>query len=363
MPLRLALLAVLVAGAVVLLGACGSDGRPAAAARQKAAEAPPPEPAALFLSPQGKDRGPCSAAAPCRSFRRAYRAAAPGDVVEVAAGSYGDQVLAYDRRKSSPDDVVFRPAEGADVQVRSVTFGKWTTDLGARHVTLSGLTLGGLLTQRTEDLTFENLTIEGAFWIQGASDVTMRGGSVGGTEGVHADIADWYHDCCGAVPAERVLIDGVHFHDMVMATPEDHVECLQISGGRDITVRNSRFSRCDTFDLLAGDHRTPLRGLLVEGNTFEPSTARFGESYYGLSVRSGTGVAIRGNRSPQAWAGPSPADRVENWLVAENEMPAGSCDDRITYHANRWTEGEACDPSDVAAAPSATRSSEDSGSR
>ena len=349
MPVRLALLALLAAGA---LAGCGSDGRPAAATAPEASPPPPPPPT-VFLAPGGRDRGPCSEAAPCRSFRRAYRAAQPGEVVEVAGGSYGDQVLGYDRRKRSPDDVVFRPTEGADVRVRSVSFGRWTTDLGARHVTLAGMTLGGLLTQRTEDLTFEDLTIDGAFWIQGARDVTMRGGSVGGTEGLHADIADWYHECCGAVPAERVLIDGVHFHDMVMATPADHVECLQISGGRQITVRNSRFSRCDTFDLLAGDHRTQLRGLVVEGNTFEPSTARFGESYYGLSVRSGTDVVIRDNRSPQAWAGPSPADRVERWLVTGNEMPAGTCDDRITYRANRWTDGEACDPSDAVTASAA----------
>jgi hypothetical protein len=39
------------------------------------------------------DSNPCTAAAPCASFDRAYRAASGGQVVEVAGGSYGNQEL------------------------------------------------------------------------------------------------------------------------------------------------------------------------------------------------------------------------------------------------------------------------------
>jgi hypothetical protein len=303
----------------------------------------------LFLAPGGRARGACTRRAPCRSFARAYRLAEPGNVVEVGAGRYPEQILSYDEDKRGDDDVTFVPAPGASPRVAFVRFGEWRTDLGARHVTMRDLTIGGFLTQRTEDLTFENVIIDGAFWIQGAKDVTIRGGSAGGTRGVHSDIADWSHRCCGVVAPERIVIDGVRFHDMVMKRPGDHIECLQVTGGRDITIRRSRFERCDHMDVNAGDGLTELRGLVVEDNVFGVSTARFGDTYYSLSVRTGTDVTIRGNTSSQAWIGPDPGTPARGWVVARNAMPAAGewrCHDEIEYSDNRWTDGVRCGPTD-----------------
>ncbi len=78
---------------------------------------PPLPPASVFLSPLGSDANPCTQAQPCRSFNRAYRVAASGAAVEVAAGSYGGETLNPDASKSSAADVIFRPASGADVTV------------------------------------------------------------------------------------------------------------------------------------------------------------------------------------------------------------------------------------------------------
>jgi hypothetical protein len=332
-----ALGAALAAGVLVVLsgapGESGGSGRPSIR-----------EPS-LFLASDGLARGRCTSTAPCRSFARAYRLADPGDVIEVRPGRYPEQILAYDKSKRGADDVIFVAAPGTSPRVEFVRFGRWRTDLGARHVTMRALTLGGFLTQRTKDLTFEDVTINGGFWIQGARDVTIRGGSAGGTRGTHSDIADWSHPCCGVVAPERVLIDGVRFHDMVMRRPEDHIECLQISGGSDITIRRSRFERCDHMDVNAGDGLTELRGLRVEDNFFGPSTARFGESYYSLSVRSGTDVTIRGNRSSQAWIGPDPGTAAKGWVVADNVMPGAGdwrCHEQIDYRGNRWTDGTEC---------------------
>src|SRR5690349_18891492 len=68
--------------------------------------------ATLHVAPAGTDGAPCTVLAPCASFARAYRLAQPGDVVEAAAGTYGDQVIAGDRGA-----VTFRPALGAAVTV------------------------------------------------------------------------------------------------------------------------------------------------------------------------------------------------------------------------------------------------------
>ncbi|MDX6439390.1 MAG: hypothetical protein QOF45_1973, partial [Gaiellaceae bacterium] len=50
--------------------------------------------ASVYLSTGGSDSNACTQAAPCKSFDRAYRVAAPGATVEVAAGSYPAQTIA-----------------------------------------------------------------------------------------------------------------------------------------------------------------------------------------------------------------------------------------------------------------------------
>src|SRR4051812_14841689 len=66
--------------------------------------------ATLHVSPGGSG-GSCSAASPCGSFDAAYRAARPGDTVEVAGGSYGRQEIPALGR--SAPRIEFRPASGA----------------------------------------------------------------------------------------------------------------------------------------------------------------------------------------------------------------------------------------------------------
>ena len=48
----------------------------------------PDVPASRFVSPSGSDTASCGASDPCRSFNRAYEAALPGQVVDVAGGVY-----------------------------------------------------------------------------------------------------------------------------------------------------------------------------------------------------------------------------------------------------------------------------------
>jgi hypothetical protein len=46
-----------------------------------------------YLSPTGNDSNPCSQAAPCLSFDRAYQVASPGSKVQIASGTYGSQQI------------------------------------------------------------------------------------------------------------------------------------------------------------------------------------------------------------------------------------------------------------------------------
>ena len=153
----------------------------------------------------------------------------------------------------------------------------------------------------------------------------------------------------GVEPPRDVLVDGVTFHDVRMSAPEDHIECLQSTDAVGLTVRNSRFVRCDTFDLRIDRYRTDgPRGVTIENNVFLHTRDRFGGNvYYGLAVRAGSDVLIRHNSSDIAWAGPEPETPISDWTVASNAMPGGRCDERMSFRNNLWDGGERCGDGDL----------------
>ena len=136
----------------------------------------------LALSPSGSARRPlCTRAAPCRSFNRAYRAARPGQVVELTGGSYGRQLILPDPRKGSGADVVFPQARGTNR--KSPWDDQLTVD--ARPVTLSGFRLNGdwRTDEQTRDVTFRNVTVAGGHLHQIAQQgIRVIGGSISGAQ-------------------------------------------------------------------------------------------------------------------------------------------------------------------------------------
>src|SRR5207247_8599730 len=108
--------------------------RSAAAAVSGSTQAcPAPAPtASFFVATSGSDTNACTQSAPCKTFERAYTVAQPGQAVEVAAGTYGDQNLLFDSSKTSSSDVVFRPAPGASVTIGDLDFGAGRSHAAAR---------------------------------------------------------------------------------------------------------------------------------------------------------------------------------------------------------------------------------------
>jgi hypothetical protein len=273
--------------------------------------------------------------------------ALPGAVVQLAGGDYGDQLLSYQGERTSNRDVLMRPAPGAHPRVGSLSFGRDVGERGAQHLTIEGLTIDALTMWRVRDVTLRDITAK-SFAVNGGADIRFLGGRFGGTRGRHNDIVEWKLGNEVEAP-RRVVVDGALFHDMAMETPADHIACLEIGGGVDMVVRDSRFVRCTHFDLNASDYIKPLRGMLIENNWFGGTVARFGRSYYALSIRSGEDVVIRNNSSDQAWASPTQTDRVVRWKVVANAMPSSGqwrCDKRIAYSHNLWTDGARCGKSD-----------------
>src|SRR6186713_2806737 len=98
-PLRLMLAAACAVGA----GFCAESAHAASAS--------------LFVAQSGSDSGSCRHSRPCRTLGYAYRQAGPGEIVQVAGGSYGGQTIPVDGSKSSKRDVVIRPAPRAKVRL------------------------------------------------------------------------------------------------------------------------------------------------------------------------------------------------------------------------------------------------------
>ena len=150
---------------------------------------------------------------PGASWDAAYRAAAPGDVITLASGTYGSQTLRYDASKTSSTDVVFQPAAGA-----TVTINGDLDILGAKHITIKNVKVtswifgtpqnGSSGGARMEDMTFEGVT-SSIFFVRAAKDVTYRGGQIGPSHG--SSSARPSAPTPGYLPSENVVIDGVKF--------------------------------------------------------------------------------------------------------------------------------------------------------
>jgi chitodextrinase len=231
-----------------------------------------------YISPSGNDANSCSQSQPCVSFNRAYIVASPGDTVEVAGGNYGNQSMSYDSTKTSNEDIVFRPADGATVNVGVFDMGTNKTE-GPRHITLNGFgfKISSLKPKHAQDLTFINLDV-GDTQLSSSQDISYVGGDYGprinGTNNVGTcggDLSECGSPVSGNTRAARVIFDGVYFHDYLVTNYElplpngFHSECIQTAVGpgiSDLTIRNSIFQNCQDFGMrLEG-----VTGGLIENN-------------------------------------------------------------------------------------------------
>jgi len=246
---------------------CGSSPQDRAAST-----AVPLEPASLFLSPGGSDNPGCKRASPCRTLARAYRLARPGEVVELAAGRYGEQSIQPRRKSGRGGHVVFRPAAGARAEVERLTI-----DAGVQGIELQGLHFpdgwevgpaddgppaGDIVFRRTTGTTFS---------IMNAKAVSIVGGSYGPSVDDHPQVKV-YNPENTYLPTD-ILISGVRFHDFTRSADDVHTECLQVYAGLRVTIDNNRFSNCDGTGAvqLTTLGATSLRQVLVENNWFDDS--------------------------------------------------------------------------------------------
>lgn len=323
--MRVASVAVsLVAGLFLLLAASGAAGRGAG-----------PPAAQIFISPSGNDRNACSRRTPCQSLARGYRAARPGQIVEVAAGRYGgQQEIPVDGSKTSPKDVLFRPAPRAAVVVESL-------DVYGKHV------------------EFRNFRIEEDFYVKcGADDVTLRNSKatlffirpatnirIIRTEFGPSDTISQMGSSgdCRTAP-NHVLLDRVYMHDFTNDNDSIHMECLTVEAADNLTIRNSRFHHCEDFNILFKHRGAVLasKNIVIENTWFDvpwpdgSSAIQFSEPDSGGKYSN---VLIR-NNSFMGSLTVKPEVGYENFRVIANIGPKfGSCAKGVAASYNVWRSG------------------------
>jgi len=294
-----------------------------------ATQAPPR--AAFYLSPKGSDASACTQARPCRSFDRAARVARPGEVVEVADGTYGDVNLSGGSNIGQ-GRIVFQAAPGAtptagDLDVRNRS-----------HLVFKNLEFRSWYVRYSSDITFRNVKTR-YFFVRSSNGVRILGGSVGPSQdGTSPTIGNY--DGAQAI-SKNVVIDGVYFHDIGRQQDRSaHVECLFLQESTGIVIRNSRFTRCDIIDLYVSPvHGGPnASNVLIENNWFDEPT---GGGYYAIDIFPDNGTVPRNftlrynSVNGSIWINPD--FNYQNMVVSSNIGRVPECARSITYRSNVWS--------------------------
>ena len=319
---------------------------------------PPDVPASRFVSPGGSDGATCEPGPRVAAFDRAYQAAQPGEVVDVAAGTYPTQRIEYDPSKTSSDDVYIRPAAGDAVKVNG------DIDVYGSHVTVMAMQAEDTDIPYdgpadVSDVTF--WAMDGRnFTIDSGQDVSVIGGDYGpasscggsyggGNNGIRMNRP-------GVMPSD-ILIWGVDIHDVQSYDLNAcHIECLIVGAGENITVRSSRFWNCSIFDIFLQPFNGSISDVTLENNWFAAPTDPNGNVNSGRAVEfSGGGpwqnLLIRHNSVNTAInlndGAPNPQYVNTSVIgnIAERSNPPCFSAQGVVYRDNVWQQGT-CDPSD-----------------
>ncbi|HEX3042663.1 MAG TPA: hypothetical protein VHP56_11310 [Solirubrobacterales bacterium] len=318
---------------------------------------PPSQPATRFVAPGGSDSGSCSSAAsPCKTFNRAYEVANPGEVVDVAGGTYPSQAVEYDSGKTSAEDVYFRPAAGNSVKVGDI-------DAYGSHVTFMAMQAADTDIPYDGPADVSDVT----FWGMDGRNFTIDSGTqinvLGGDYGPATDCGGSYGGSNNGIRMNRegvmpsdILIWGVDMHDIQSYDLEQcHIECLIVGAGQNITVRGSRFWNCSIFDIFLQPFNGTISDVTLENNWFATPTGTDGAPNSGRAVEfSGGGpwrnILIRHNSVNTAinLNDGAPDPTYENTRVIGNIAErAIACYNGVVYRDNVWWGGSGtCDPSD-----------------
>ncbi|MGD9531730.1 MAG: choice-of-anchor Q domain-containing protein [Pseudonocardia sp.] len=277
-------------------------------------------------------------AAPCQTLERAYRVASPGEVVQVAAGSYPKQFLTNDPSKTGQAWVVFRPAPGAAVNI-----AYFDVD-GTDSVEFRDMTANGYYVRTGSDrVTFRNIRSSGnGHYVTGASNVSILGGelhSIDSVDGLQVKSRE-------GVDTTNLLIEGLTIRNVTRnRDPQAHTECIQFTSGIRVIIRYCRFVDCSTqgvfFKEASGGS---IREVLVEYSWFGTITG-FNTLIFDDGVSDATARYNSFAQAPRLGHA-----TTRNIAVYANAGVLASCVSGTTYWRNVWTDAK-CASTDLRADP------------
>lgn len=330
---------------------------------------PPETPATRFVATDGSDSGECLAESPCQTFNRAYEVSEPGEVVDVAGGTYPEQRIEHDGDKTAAEDVFFRPAAGSFVDIAGdiEAYGSHATFMAMRArdtnipydgpADVSDVTFWGMDGRNFTIDSGRQVSVVGGDYGPASS---CGGGYGGGNNGIRMNRP-------GAMPTD-ILIWGVDVHDVQSYDLDAcHIECLIVGAVKNLTVRGSAFWNCSIFDIFLQPFNGAISGVTLENNWFATPTDPEGRPNSGRAVEfSGGGpwrdVLIRHNSVNTAinLNDGAPGPQYENVSVVGNVAErAVACYNGVSYRYNAWFGGGVCDSTDISvSAPPFVRASD-----
>src|SRR4029077_16091908 len=111
----------------------------------------------------------------------------------------------------------------------------------ACNISISGLNVQLTTNPITANNTLTNVNIAGGIFGLGGNTLTIRGGANGPGVDFHSQIAP-VNGYAGQLL--NWIFDGVYFHDFTRTSTAVHIECLQVAGGTNMIIRNSKFHNC-----------------------------------------------------------------------------------------------------------------------
>jgi hypothetical protein len=343
--------------------------------------------AQVYVTPTGNDANLCTATAPCRTWQRGYRVALPGQTVYLGAGSYPAQSLLYDSTKTPATHVFFRPVTGAAVTVQSLTFGSDSRQHQApAHITIGGYPTNRIVVtgdvqakyngNRATDIVLENMKMNGGFF-HSPYQLTLRNIEIG-PKCCSVDALNISIPRPGAPTPEKIVLDRLYIHDIVrkcqfwpgpspcpgVGDSDAHVDCVQLFGGIDVTVKNSRFYNCATQALFfrQSSNGGTYRNLTIENNVVGAVAEPGGGiilSYNGACDFGGF-VKLRYNSSVAGYrldAGAICSGTAVNMVANTGYFTQDACTSAgvpVTFEYNVFTAAK-CSASDVKGQPGYVR--------